>query len=297
MIGTGRAQLGKVERMFAVPARLNSITFDDVDVLHLHGDDWFFVRRDLPTVRTLYGSAWYEARTATSGKRRASQYAHAALELASARLATGAYGLGPGVPRAFPTIGNLDLGVVVPHDVTPSAARPPTVAFIGTWDGRKRGRLLWRAFSEVVQSKVPDAQLVMVADYAANSGGVTLLEAPTDEQIRALLQQAAVFCLPSSYEGFGIPYLEAMAAGCAVVATDNPGARHVLGEGLRGQIVSVDSLGRAIVDLLVDPVRRHRVAVDGRNRAQDFGWDRVAADHEVAYRRAIREWRPDRRAL
>lgn len=281
---------GKIERMVAVPARLNNVAFDEVDVLHLHGDDWFFTSRRVPTVRTLYGSAWHEARSATSSKRRASQYAHAALELASARLATGAYGLGPGVPRAFPTVGNLDLGIVVSKEVLAAAERSPTIAFIGTWSGRKRGHLLWRAFVDVVQRRVPDAELVMVADYAAEAQGVTWWQAPSDEQIRTLLQRSAVFCLPSAYEGFGIPYLEAMAAGCAVVVTDNVGARYVLGDSLRAQIVEVENLGRAVVELLADPARRAAVAACGRERALDFSWDRVAADHEMAYRRAILDW-------
>ena len=50
------------------------------------------------------------------------------------------------------------------------------------------------------------------------------------ERLIELYQQAWLFCLPSSYEGFGVPYIEAMSCGTPVVATPNAGAREVLEE-------------------------------------------------------------------
>src|SRR5690349_13497196 len=52
-------------RMMCAPLAFNGVSLKGLDVLHLHGDDWFFARRRLPTVRTFYGSARHEARTAT----------------------------------------------------------------------------------------------------------------------------------------------------------------------------------------------------------------------------------------
>jgi len=166
------------------------------------------------------------------------------------------------------------------------------IAFIGTWSGRKRGAFLWRTFVDTVRSHVPNAELVMVADYAEKARGVTLLQGPSDAEVTALLQRSAVFCLPSVYEGFGIPYLEAMAAGSAIVATDNVGARHVLGDALRGQAVADAELGPSLVELLTDPERRSVIAQQGRERALAFSWDRVVSEHERAYHMAIRAWRP-----
>jgi phosphatidyl-myo-inositol alpha-mannosyltransferase len=60
-------------RMFILPFRLNGLVLDDLDILHLHGDDWFYLRRSIPTIRTFHGSALDEARYASGWPRRASQ--------------------------------------------------------------------------------------------------------------------------------------------------------------------------------------------------------------------------------
>jgi len=130
----------------------------------------------------------------------------------------------------------------------------------------------------------------MVSDHCEPSAGVTWHRRPSDAQLRLLYETAAVFCLPSSYEGFGIPYVEAMAHGLPVVATPNPGARFVLSDGTCGVLTSIDAVGAALVALLEDPDRRRALGERGRIRAQDFRWERVVAQHERAYARAIDRW-------
>ena len=99
----GSTATSRLLRLTAAPLRLNTLDTSGLDVLHLHGDDWFYLRRHLPTVRTLHGSALYEARHATSARRRAVQYVTYGLERAAARLATGSYGVNPGSRRRIGT--------------------------------------------------------------------------------------------------------------------------------------------------------------------------------------------------
>jgi phosphatidyl-myo-inositol alpha-mannosyltransferase len=277
----------RLARMTLPPLLLNRLDTEAVDVLHLHGDDWFYVRRPAPTVRTLYGSALFEARHATSSRRRAYQAAIAGLELLSARLATATYGLGPGVPAAYPTVGRLDGGVDLPPVTVEDRAPRPTILFVGTWSGRKRGALLHRAFTEVVRPALPDAELWMVADHAEPAPGVTLLRGPSDAGLLERYRRAWVLCSPSSYEGLGLPYLEAMANGLPIVATPNPGARHCLGIPPAGRLVADDDLGPALLGLLRDAEARAALATAGRARAEHFAWPRVVADHVAAYEDAI----------
>ena len=65
-------------------------------------------------------------------------------------------------------------------------------------------------------------RLWMVAEDAPEARNVTVLGRVSDDELAELYRQAWVFCLPSTYEAFGIPYVEAMASGCPVVATPNP---------------------------------------------------------------------------
>jgi phosphatidylinositol alpha-mannosyltransferase len=275
-------------RTFVVPLLLQSVAWRDLDVLHLHGDDFLMLRRTLPTVRTLHGSALLEARHATSAKRRLSYGVIAGLEYLSARLATGSYGVGPGVPRLYPTVGTLDNGVHVPAHVPLEREGPPAILFVGTWDGRKRGRFLHRLFLEQVQPAVHDAELWMVSDHCDPAPGVRWLGAPGDDELMTLYRRAWVLCHPSTYEGLGIPYLEAMANGTPIASTPNPGARYVLGEQLAAcTLVGDGNLGELLVRLLTDEAVRRERAEQGRQRVLRFSWDEVVERHLDAYRRAV----------
>jgi glycosyltransferase involved in cell wall biosynthesis len=134
----------------------------------------------------------------------------------------------------------------------------------------------------------------MVSDEAPPMPGITHVRHPTDAEVRELYSRSWVFCLPSSYEGFGIPYLEAMAAGTPVVATHNPGANYLLDRGRYGELVEPSDLGRALVEILTDSERRARLSKVGLERAAAFSWDKVCEAHEAAYRDAIARWRVSR---
>ena len=253
-------------RMTVIPLLLNRLA-PEAEVLHLHGDDWFFFRRNLPTVRTFYGSALWEARTAARMRRRLSSGLIFGLEILASRLATASYGIAPDSGRAFATRGTLPPAVEIAPAPTERAQRP-TILFVGTWTGRKRGRLLAEVFVKEVLPAIPDAKLVMVSDHADAMPGVEHVERPSDERLAVLMQEAWVMCLPSTYEGFGIPYIEAMAAGTAVVATPNLGARYVLDDGKAGLLCNKGELGVALVRMLGDSdrVQRLRKAAGSRQR-------------------------------
>jgi glycosyltransferase involved in cell wall biosynthesis len=281
-----------VTRLFVAPLTLNRLDTSDLDVLHLHGDDWFFVRRGVPTVRTLHGRASHEARAATKSSNRALNWMTVPLEHLAVRLATATYSVSPDSIAE----GCLPCGV----DIEPSPAGPDerarAILFVGTWDGRKRGRDLWRSFVEEVRPTDDGAELWMVSDACEPADGVVWFDRPSDVQLKELFRRAAIFCLPSSYEGLGIPYLEAMGAGAVAVATPNPGARFVLAEGRFGVLVDLEALGSTLVDLLGDDGRRGALAEAGLGRAREFSWPRVVADHEEAYERAIERFSERRRS-
>lgn len=277
----------RAARLLLLPVLLNRLDLRAFDVVHLHGDDWFYLRRTAPTVRTLHGSALEEARAATSAKRRMAQYAVYPLEHLSTRLATVPLAVGPRTASIY-GIGTLadngvDLSVFYPGRKTPA----PSVLFVGTWEGRKRGRFLYEAFVRDVLPRVPNATLTFVADVCPEHPRVVPLRFPDDETLARLYRESWVFAYPSTYEGFGIPYLEALASGTAVVCSPNDGARYVLGDSSPGAIVADDAFADRLTTLLLDADARRQVQTGGLARARTLSWDAVADRHLDAYRRAI----------
>jgi phosphatidylinositol alpha-mannosyltransferase len=161
--------------------------------------------------------------------------------------------------------------------------------FVGRFnDDRKGFRYLLEALA-LVQEVLPRVRLLVVG-----SGDPTPFR-PLIRQLRlrnvvfvgyvekAMLAQyyrtAQLFCAPSiGQESFGIVLLEAMAAGCPIVAADNAGYRQVVEHRRQGLLVqprNVEGLAVAILQLLQDEHLRTSLAQDGLRKAQLYAWDRV----------------------
>jgi glycosyltransferase involved in cell wall biosynthesis len=123
-----------------------------------------------------------------------------------------------------------------------------------------------------------DALTRMHAELALGDS-VTLLGDVTVEQLAEEYVGADLFCLPSVQEGFGIVFLEAMAAGLPVVACRAAAIPEVVEDGATGVLVpprSPEALAEALGDLVRDPARAPRLGGEGRRRVTAFTPGRVA---------------------
>ena len=160
---------------------------------------------------------------------------------------------------------------------------------LGTVEPRKDFPLLVAAFDHVAADD-PQVRLVIAGQDGWGADALTTAIAQAhhrdrivrvgwvDDRIRAdLLAGATVFAYASLYEGFGLPPLEAMAAGTAVVATRTGALPQVLGDAATLVDASdADALATAIAGLLTDEAARDAMIDRGRLRAAHYSWDACA---------------------
>jgi glycosyltransferase involved in cell wall biosynthesis len=121
----------------------------------------------------------------------------------------------------------------------------------------------------------PDLEMVC-AECAVGERVRSLGFLPKDE-LRALYKMAQIFVFPSLYEGFGLPPLEAMACGTAVVASRSSAIPEVVGHsGLLVNPFRVDAIAEAVRSLLENDSFRRALGAQGRRRAREFDWDEAA---------------------
>jgi glycosyltransferase involved in cell wall biosynthesis len=286
---------GRARRIFAVGRAFAAVDTAGFDVVHAHGDDWSFGRRR--RVRTFYGSALMEARTATSWLRRCSQLCHYPLEWVSSAGGS-SVAISQATRRYLPLVRHCVPCAYDPKVTFPGGERSadPSILFVaGTLSGRKRGDLLLRAFDEVRRA-LPAARLTIVSLDRVERPGVTCLSDVDGATLGRLYRSHWLLCSASSYEGFGVPYVEALASGLPVVTTRNGGAQEVLGAPGLGVLCSPEDLGREMLALIGDRARRERLGAVGLEASKRYSIDVVAAEYEAIYAclaaRADRNHRP-----
>jgi len=104
------------------------------------------------------------------------------------------------------------------------------------------------------------------------------------DELALLYRHARVFLFPSLYEGFGLPMLEAMACGCAVVASNCGALAEVAGSG--AQLFAPDNvrgMSDAVCELLRDAARREHWREAALRRSADFSWMKAARETSRVY--------------
>jgi phosphatidylinositol alpha-mannosyltransferase len=275
------------------------------DVVHIHepivptvGWDTLCSAGELPLVGTFHTYSENPitngiAAVPLGGRRRMNRlHARIAVSEAAAWTARRFYG---GRYRIVPN------GVHVPARLESERASRPAgeelrILFIGQAVERKGLPVLLRAF-EALREHVPATLTLVgagpaeVAHMMLDDRGVQVLGKVSEERKLAELERADVLCAPSLHgESFGMILTEAFAAATPVIASDIPGYRDVVRDGVEGQLVpggDALALAESLRQIALDHQRRERMALAARERAERFAWPHVAAEVTDCYERAI----------
>jgi glycosyltransferase involved in cell wall biosynthesis len=136
------------------------------------------------------------------------------------------------------------------------------------------------------------AALRRIEDSGIAPERVHVLGGVSERELGLAYRGARVVAVSSRLEGFGLPALEAMAAGVPVVVTDAGGLPEVVGDaGTVVPVESVASLRAALYRIAfeIDPEERESLVQRGRSRARLFSWERTARETFAAYERALAE--------
>lgn len=160
---------------------------------------------------------------------------------------------------------------------------PVEIVFLGRLDEPRKGLdILLRAL-ELLEREV--RVTVIGAGKTRQIPGVDFVGRVSDEEKAAILGRADIYVAPNTGgESFGIVLVEAMAAGCAVVASDIEAFAAVMGEaGTLFEMGNPEALADSLRLLIDDPATRARLITAGEQRARRFDWETVAQDVLTVY--------------
>jgi glycosyltransferase involved in cell wall biosynthesis len=180
--------------------------------------------------------------------------------------------------------------------------RRPYVLYVGAFEPRKNVGDLVGAFARAAERpEFADWQLVLAggggwgreevlaAVAAAGLGDrIRVIGLVPPEDLPSLYRGASLFVYPSRYEGFGLPVLEAMAAGVPVLVSAPSALTELTGPaGATFRLDLAGDLEARLARLLADGGERDRLAAAGRERAAAFSWERCARETLAIYREVL----------
>jgi glycosyltransferase involved in cell wall biosynthesis len=136
--------------------------------------------------------------------------------------------------------------------------------------------------------KLSAEEHILISSLSLRPGSVVRMEG-SDKDLARAYRHARAFVYPSKYEGFGIPPLEAMSAGCVVACSNASSIPEVVGDAaVSFDPLDIDDIRIALERICFDDTTRQQLIDAGAHRTQQFSWDRCARETVATYRKVIR---------
>jgi len=130
--------------------------------------------------------------------------------------------------------------------------------------------------------------LVKIHKLCAGKKNIVRIGFVSNEDLVNLYNIAQVFVMPSLYEGFGLPILEAMACGCPVITSKEGSLPEVAGDAaFYTDAYDSDKIAKDITEVFEDEKLRKELSVKGLKQADKFSWKKTASDTLKVYRQVL----------
>lgn len=130
--------------------------------------------------------------------------------------------------------------------------------------------------------------LVEVQSMISNNKKIKVLGYVSTDDLVALYNAAQVFVMPSIYEGFGLPVLEAMSCGCPVVTSKKGSLPEVAGDAaIYVNPDSIDEIAEEVGKLLKNDELRGKLSNKGLEQAKKFSWEKTARETVDVYKKVL----------
>lgn len=277
----------RFSRQLALPFQIKNLDFSDLDILHLHGDDWAFTNRKIATVRTFHGCSINESKSAEKLRSKVVFFAYHLLELWAKKFAEISVGVGDD------TVNELGINLVIPNGYAKDLyyyeqkSSKPTAIVVGTLGGRKQAKLAIDLLLSL-RAEISDLVIHAVVDTPYNHPAVHNWIGISREHLAKLVRESWIGVSTTRYEGFGIYYLEWMAAGTIPITFKNIGVNSLIKNSEAGILRDhIDELREAAISILKDKSIREKYLKNALVAAQSLTWDNIAQQYIAVYQDAL----------
>ncbi len=268
------------------------LSMQGYDAIHIHGDGGFIQYRG-NHLRTFYGTAALEYLHARNIKGKLAQGLSYWLEKREARRCRLTVGISPHVAAHLPGVDRV-IPCMLPcePDETSFPKTPtPSLLYIGSLKSRKRGEMALELFRNL-KPKFPQLTLTYVGPLQdrhfikdqAEYQGVEFRSRLDQEELTALYRRSWVYLCLSSYEGFGVGIIEAMAFSCPVITVPHPGSEYLVKNGETGIMSPLESLPAVLEEILTNESARNEISKRARDFSRRFSPKTVASTYVELYR-------------
>ncbi len=279
------------------PIGYRFLSFSEFDIIHIHGDGGF-LKYQTNYLRSFYGTAALERKFSLHWKGKLAQSISYLLEKRESQRSPLSTGISPHITNYLPQVKNI-IPCMLPQPISETPCEKstaPMLLFLGSRNSRKQGDAMLTLFKKI-HLQIPTAILEYVSSIhdaeslkktvALNSESwakqIRISYKLSSDDLQKLYGKSWIYISLSTYEGFGVSLIEAMAAGCIVFSTLHPGSEFILQDGNNGYFLENSISPEKVIWALQNYSTQKKIGLNAQKFAHPFEPQEIAEKYLTLY--------------